>query len=211
MVDPISLTAGAGAAAGGTASTLGTLGTVGSGIGAVVSGIGSLFSGKANSQAYAYKAGVALLNKQINQQNANWALEEGDIKGEETGLRAGQEIARTKVMQAASGIDVNSGTSSAVRDTQTKVAQFDQNVISWDASKTAWGFESKAATDQAEANLDTMASSNATTAGEISAAGSFISGAGSVASKWYQGQSIGLGSNRGSTGSSPFDITGSFY
>jgi hypothetical protein len=176
-------------------TALGSVGAAGSGIGAIVQGIGAMDTANANAAAYTYKAGVALLNKQINQQNANWALEEGDIKGEETGLKAGQEIAHEKTVQASSGIDVNSGTSVAVRDTQTKVAQFDQNVISWDASKTAWGFESKAATDQAEANLDTMAASNAKTAGILGMVGSFISGAGSVASKWYQGQSVGLGTS----------------
>jgi hypothetical protein len=195
MVDPISATAGVAAvgATSGTAGTLGTIGAVGTGIGGVVSGIGSMISGNANAAAYQYKAGVALLNKQINLQNANWSLESGDIKGEEAGLKAGQDQAKTKVMQAASGLDVNSGSNVAVRDTQTKVAQFDQNVISWDAAKTAWGFESKAATDQAESNLDMMASSSAKTAGDIAAIGSFISAGGSVAGKWYQGQSVGLG------------------
>src|SRR5258707_8988048 len=126
MADPITLVAAGSMAA--------------SAAGGIVQGIGAKASGDAQAAAYRYKAGVALLNKQINEQNAAWSLEAGGIKGEEEGLRAGQEIGQTKVVQAASGIDVNTGSAEAVRDTQTKVAQFDQNVISWDASKTAWGF-----------------------------------------------------------------------
>lgn len=172
--------------------TLGTIGAVGSGIGGIVGGVGAKFSGEAQASADRYKAGVALLNKQINLQNANWAIESGDIKGEETGLKAGQEIAQTKTAQSASGFDVTGGTNEAVRDTQTKVAQFDQNVIQWDSAKTAWGFESKAATDEAESKLDLAAADTASTAGTISEISSFLGGASSVASKWYQGKATGI-------------------
>jgi hypothetical protein len=173
--------------------TLGTVAAVGSGVGGGISGIGAIFSGEAQAAQSRYKAGVALLNKQINQQNATWAIESGDIKGEEAGLKAGQEIGQTKSTQAASGFDVTGGTNEAVRDTQTKVAAFDQNVIQWDAAKTAWGFESKAATDQAESTLDLAAADTQEKAGIIGGIGSFISGASSVAGKWYQGKSVGIG------------------
>src|SRR6266704_1809969 len=70
--------------------TLGTMGVAAAG--GIVQGIGARFSGEAQGAAYRYKAGVALLNKQINEQNANWALESGDIKSMEEGLKAGEEI-----------------------------------------------------------------------------------------------------------------------
>ncbi|SRR6266705_231569 len=171
---------------------LGVGGAVASGVGGLIQGVGAKFSGDAQASAYRYKAGVAQLNKQISEQNAKWALEGGDIKSMEEGLRAGQEIGQTKVAQAASGIDVNTGSNEAVRTTQTKVAQFDQNVIQWDAAKTAWGFEAKAATDTAESRLDLAAADTAEKAGTISEIGSFIGGASSVASKWYQGKSTGI-------------------
>src|SRR6266436_5591241 len=94
--------------------TLGITAAVGSGIGGVVQGIGAKFSGDAQAAAYRYKAGVALLNKQISEQNASWALESGDIKSEEAGLKAGQEIGQTKAVQAASGFDVNTGSNQIV-------------------------------------------------------------------------------------------------
>lgn len=165
---------------------------VGTGVGGLVQGFGQAYSGAAQAAMYNYKAGVALLNKQINEQNANFALESGDIKSQEVGLKAGQDIAQTKVVQAASGFDVTRGTGAAVRDTQQKVAQFDEGVVQWDAAKTAWGFESKAMTDVAEANLDTMAAKTAKTAGTIGEIGSFIGAGTSVASKWYQGKSTGI-------------------
>lgn len=177
MVDPITATAAVSMAA-----------TAG---GAILGGIGAKESGEANAAAYRYKAGVALINKQINEQNASWAIQAGDTKAEITGLKAKSQIAETKVVQSASGFDVNSGSNQRVRDTQESVAQFDQNVIRWDAAKTAWGYESKATTDVAESNLDQMAAESAHQGADIAMYGSFISGAGNVAGKWMQGKSAG--------------------
>lgn len=173
-------------------ASMGGLGMVGSLAGGIVGAFGSVTAGNAAAAASTYKAGIATLNSQINKQNANWSLESGGIKGEESGLEAGQKIAQTKSAQAASGFDVTTGTNQAVRDTQTKAAQFDQNVIAWDASKTAWGFEAKAATDTAQARLDTMAAGAEKEAGQIGAVSSFLGGATSVASKWSQASQTGM-------------------
>ena len=86
---------------------------------------------------------------------------------------------------------VNSGSNERVRESQSDVAQYDQNVIRWDAAKTAYGYETKATTDVAEANLDKMAADQSEEAGFRGMMGSFISGAGNVAGKWMQGKSVG--------------------
>ncbi len=177
MVDPISAIA-----IGSMAATAG---------GAAISGIGAEKSGQANAAAYRYKAGVALLNKQINEQNASWATQAGGVKAEVEGLKSREAIASTKVVQSASGFDVNSGSNERVRESQSDVAQYDQNVIRWDAAKTAYGYETKATTDVAEANLDKMAADQSEEAGFLGMMGSFISGAGNVAGKWMQGKSVG--------------------
>ena len=177
MADPITIMA-----VGSMAATAG---------GAIISGIGAEKTGQANAAAYRYKAGVALLNKQINEQNASWATQAGGAKAQVEGLKSREAIASTKVVQSASGFDVNTGSNKLVRDTQTDVAQYDQNVIQWDAAKAAYGYEVKATTDVAEASLDKMAASQSEEAGELGMWGSFISGAGNVAGKWMQGKSAG--------------------
>lgn len=187
MADPVSL---------GVSAAVGIGGSLLSG---VIGAKGAEQSAQAQAAAYQYKAGVALLNKQINTTNASWAIQAGGIRSEEAGMTAGQQIGETKVVQAASGIDVTSGTNQRVRDAQETVSRFDENVISWDAAKTAWGFESKAATDEAEANLDIMASHTAKEAGDISALSSYISAGTSVASKWYQASSSGVFSKAGAS------------
>src|SRR5258708_2576513 len=103
MADPITLAAGVGMA---SSAAWGILG-----------GIGASESASATAGAYRYKAGVALLNKQINEQNARWALDSGGISAIESGMKSRQDVANTKVAQASSGFDVNTGTSEAVRET----------------------------------------------------------------------------------------------
>jgi hypothetical protein len=160
--------------------------------GGIIGGIGAKESADAQAQASSYKAGVAQLNKQINLQNAAWATEEGGAKGEEEGLKSGQEKAQTLIVQAASGIDVNSGTAKQVRTDQTTVAQYDQNVINWNAAKTAWGFETKATMNQAESQLDLAAADNEKEAGTIGEWTSFLNAGGSVADKYLKGSSTGI-------------------
>lgn len=177
MADPITMAAGASMAM--TAA------------GGIVGGLGANEAGEAQANAYRYKAGVALLNKQINEQNASWATQAGGIQAQESGMKSAQQIGETKVLQSGSNLDVNSGSPAAVRKTQTDVAQFDQGVIRWDAAKTSWGYESKAAGDLAESNLDQMAATQSEKAGQISMVTSFLNAGGSVAGKWMQGKTAG--------------------
>ncbi len=175
MADPVTLGVMAATAAGG-----------------IISGIGQADSANSQAAAFRYKSGVALLNKQINEQNANWATQAGDIQAEESGMKSRQEIGETKVVQAASGFDVNSGTNEKIREDQTTVAAFNQNVIRWDAAKTSFGYETKAVMDTAESNLDQMSATGVEKAGQIEMIGSFINAAGSVGSKWMQAKSVGM-------------------
>jgi hypothetical protein len=181
MADPISISTMAAVSMGTTAA------------GGVLGAIGNVFKGDSTSAMYQYKAGIAMLNKTINTQNAAWAREAGDTQAEISGLKAGQNIASTKVSQAAGGADVNTGTPSQIRTDQGAAAEFDQNVIRWNAAKQEYGYKAKATMDQAEANLDIASADNAKTAGYLDALGSIIGSASSVASKWQQGKTIGIG------------------
>jgi len=173
-------------------TAMAAIGLVGTAVGGIVGGMGAKESGEAAAGAARYKAGVALINKQVSEQNASWAIQAGDAQAETKGLQAKQQIGQEKVVQAASGFDVNSGTGERVRSDMSTVSAYDQNVIRWDASKTAYGYEIKAATDTAEARLDQFSAQQDETAGTISEIGSFINAGSSVASKWAQGSKQGM-------------------
>lgn len=159
--------------------------------GGIVGGIGAEQSAGAQAAASQYKAGVALLNAQINKQNAAWAESAGETQAEISGMKSGQQIAETKVQQAASGLDVNTGTVAQVRSDQTNIAEFEQNTIRWNAAKEAYGYETKAAMDVGEAGLDQVAADDEKEAGQIGMISSFINAGTSVASKWSQGKQTG--------------------
>lgn len=186
-------------------ATMGAISIGSSLLSGAIGGAGASMSAGASASAFNYKAGIAQINQQINKQNAAWAINQGAIKATNYGLKAGQEIADTKVTQAASGLDVNSGSKAAVRDSQQTVASYDQGLIRADAAHTAHGYEVKAAADSAEASMDTAAATNAQKAGKLGVLSSIIGTATSVASKWTQGNTIGMfsGSGGGPIGTFP--------
>lgn len=168
--------------------------------GSVIGAVGADFSAKAQSDSYMFKAGIANLNKTIAEQNAAWATNAGGIKASNFGLKAAQEIAETKVRQSGSGIDITSGSSAAVRETQGDVARFEQGIIRADARHTAYGYEMDAQKFAAEGSLDVASAENARKAGQLGVLSSILGGASSVADKWSQGNTIGIGSGSGSIG-----------
>lgn len=183
-------------------ATMGAMAIGSSVIGGALGIAGAKSSADASSDSFNFKAGIAKLNADIARQNAAWAINAGGIKAANYGLKAGQEIADTKVVQASSGIDVNSGSKEAVRNTQQSVATYDQGLIRADAAKTAHGYEVKAASDTLEAEMDRVSAVNAQKAGKLAILSSVIGTATSVASKWTQGNTIGMwsGSSSGSGG-----------
>lgn len=190
-------------------ATMGAVSIGSSILSGAIGGIGASSSASASADAFNFKAGIAKLNADINKQNAAWAINQGSIKATNYGLKAGQEIAETKVVQAASGLDINSGSKEAVRDTQQTVAKYDQGLIRSDAAHTAHGYEVKAATDSMEAELDRVSAVNAGKAGKLGVLSSIIGTASSVASKWTQGNTLGMFSGSGGGSTSANSLGGS--
>ncbi len=176
----------------------------GAGIGAtllsgIISGVGAATSATASANSFLYKAGIANLNADISKQNAAWTINSGGIKATNYGLKAGQQIADTVAKQGGSGIQVGTGSHAQVVDTQGDVARYEQGIIRADAAHTAYGYEIDSAKYKAEAGMDVAAASDAGKAGKLGILSSIIGTAGSVASKWTQGNTLGIwGGNSGS-------------
>ena len=138
----------------------------------------------AEQKMYAYKAQVAKNNAIIAERNADAARESGAVKGQISDLRTKSLIANQLVAQAASGLDVNSGTNVNVRESTHDVGRLDTLTIIANAGKEAVGYLAQASGFEAEAQLDTMAGNNARTAGDINIASSLLGGATSVSDKY---------------------------
>ena len=171
------------------------------GAGAGLQAFGALGSGMANSSMYSYQAAIARLNADADTRNAHYATAVGENQNEAEGLKQRQQMGRIITAQGASGFDVNSGSTVAVRESQQGLDRLSQQMIRQNAAKTAYNYETQAAGATAQAETYDNAARNSMTAGIMGFGSSIIGGAASVSSQWLQGQRAGLwnGQNFGDT------------
>lgn len=160
--------------------------------GGILSAYGNAQSGAATQQAYNYRAQVARLNADIDRQNAEWERTKGETEATQYGLKAAQQRGAIKVAQAASNLDVNSGSNADVRASQEKIKDMDLATIRSNAAKVAYNYETQAVMDENQAKLDELTGAQAKKAGNIAALGSIIGTASTVSAKWQTGKTAGL-------------------
>ncbi len=167
--------------------------------GGLTSAYGAEAKGSADQAMYNYQAGVATLNASIAKQNADYTRTAGGTAAFQSGLKTADIVGRQTVAQGASGVDVNSGSSKAVRDTTTQLGEYDQNLIRTNYAKKAYGYDVESATKTAEAGADVIAGQQAKKAADISAVSSILGSVSSVAGKWYGASSSFGGASSGVT------------
>ncbi len=177
MADPVSLAAiSIGATAGG-----GLLGA-----------FGSAQQGQASKNLYGYQASVALINKQIADQNASYATAAGEVSAQQSDMQTRSVLGQTKATQGAGGLDVNKGSNVNVRASEAEVGAENTALVRSNAARQAYGFEVQGAQDVAQAGVDTMAGSQSLLAGYIGAGSSILGAGASVSSKWLAAQQAGI-------------------
>lgn len=191
-------------------AVLPAIGLASTALGAVTGAIGSSYAGEAKANMYQYQAGVADINKKIASQNADYSRQVGEVKAQDSGLKTMFQVGKMKAAQGASGLDVNSGSASATRDSQTLIGQHDQATIRSNAARMAYGYDIEAVKYGAEADMDRMAASNAKQAGGLGAISSILGGAASVSSKWLQGSSAGAWGGSGGSSDGGYKPTSSW-
>jgi hypothetical protein len=174
------------------AAAVGAIGLGASLAGGIMGAEGAKQSAAATQASYNYQAGVAKINSQIDLQNKEYALNYGEIQATQFGLKARQQEGHIKTTQAASNLDVNSGSAVDVQESQRKLNQMDMTQIRSNAAKTAYDFDVKSTMDLNQSTLDVMAGQNAKSAGDIQAMASIVGSVGSVSSKWMQGSQMGM-------------------
>jgi hypothetical protein len=163
--------------------------------GSALSAYGAYETGTANSRMYGYQAQVAQINSKIALQNADYARMQGEQQAVIAGRKGAQQFGGIRAAEGASGLDVNSGSSTQVQASQKSTTALDMTQIRSNAAKVAYDYTTQSTEDISQAGLYNMAASNAKTAGDIGALTSIVGGAGSVSSKWLQGQQEGLWGN----------------
>jgi hypothetical protein len=178
LADPVTMMAGVGLA-----------GSIGS---SVMGGVGANYAAKAKAGQYNYQAGIARVNQRVQEQNADFASQSGEIEGVQTGLKHRALLGKIKATQGASGIDVNSGTNLDVYAGAQTIARMDQENVARNAMQKVRAYKSAAWSEGEQANLYDVAARNATKEGKIGVLSSIVGGASSVSSKWLQGNQAGV-------------------
>lgn len=174
------------------AQALGIIGMGATLAGGVTAAQGAQQSAAATQQSYNYQAGVAQINSQIDLQNADYARDQGEIQARQYGMKASQQAGAIKTAQAASGLDVNSGSATDVQKSQRLITGMDLTQIRANSAKVAYDYDVKSTMDVNQSTLDIMAGKNAIIAGDIQAKSSILGAVGSVASKWSSGMQSGM-------------------
>jgi hypothetical protein len=167
-----------------------------------------------------YQAGVADVNKEIAKANATYSRDLGELEASDAGMKAHSDMGEMIAQQGSSGISVNSGSSTRVRESMVEIAQHTQDIIRGSAAKKAYGYDVEAMQYGAQAdvyrftaeNQENQASNamiakgiteqsyglqqasmaNIDSAKNINILGSLVGTAGSVANKWSEGGYSGL-------------------
>jgi hypothetical protein len=166
--------------------------------GAGVSFLGAKEAAGAQENMYAYKAAVAQQNQYIAAQNAQYEIQRGGILAQELGLKGAQQMGHIVAEQAASGIDVNTGTAPRVRTAQLTGIQTGEATTRSDAARRAYGFQIEGLSKTEEAQMDVMSGKAVAAALPYQEGSTLLSGASSVADKWmsYSKQGVpGFSSN----------------
>ena len=153
-------------------------------IGAGVSAVGAVEGGAATANAANYSAEVARNNATIANQNADYSIAAGQRKAADTSMKNAANIGRIKGAQAASGIDVNSGSAEDVQVGNRETGQLDSETVLNNSELQAYGYRSQSTGFTAQAGLDTMTAEQAPIGADIGAGGSLLSNASSLGFKW---------------------------
>lgn len=166
------------------ASTLAAGGAAAGIVGAGIGGYGAIESGEASSAAAKYQSQVSANNAQIATQNATYATAAGEAQVTQQQLKTAATIGGIRGAQAASGLDVNSGSNEDVQSSAAELGELSVLNIRNAAAKQAYGYQTQSVSDVAQGQLSQAASGQDLIAGGVGATGSVIGGAASSANSY---------------------------
>jgi hypothetical protein len=159
------------------------------GLGAQV--FGGLKQGSAQAASANYQAQVARNNAVIAEQNAQYAIKAGAQEATTQGMKNRAVMGKIMAAQAASGVDVNTGSAVDVQRSQRETGLLDTMTIDHNALLKAYGYRAAGTSFQGQATLDEAEGRQARTGSQIGAAGTLLGGASSLGFKWNSATASG--------------------
>lgn len=176
-------------------SSLATYASLGS---AALGGVGAVMQGRAASAAAGYNAQVAANNATIATNNANAIGAQGEQNVAAAGAKTKAAIGATLADQGASGVEVNSGSSVNVRESESKLGMLNALNIRSQAAQAAYGQQTQSAADTGQESLYKSQQISDELGGYISAGSTILGGVGN-AYKFSTPQYVDYIANSGAT------------
>lgn len=155
-----------------------------SAVGTAVGVAGAIQQGNTAQKMANYQAQVAQNNALVAEQNADYAIKAGVQEAGTESMKGAAVLGAIRAGQAASGIDVNTGSAVDVQESERERSKLDTETVMHNAQLKAYGYRTQAANFEAEAGLKQAEGAAAKKASRVSALGTLLSGASSVAGDW---------------------------
>lgn len=141
---------------------------------------GSMMQAQGQKQNAQFQSGMMEQNAAFKNRTADETIIAGNTSADWQRVRTGQAVGTQRSVQAANGIDVNSGSSAQIQDDTAMLGELDALTIQNNAAREAYGYRVQARQDLLNAN-QTVQNGNTAAMGSIlgglgSAFGSFAGG-----------------------------------
>ena len=181
------------------------LGAAVPGVGPILAGVGavaSLASGvmgavsasktAAAEQANAnYQSQVAANNAQLATRQAQVTSAAGAQQASNSSMQGRAIEGQIVANQAASGVDVTTGSNAQVQQSQGMLTQLNANTIRSNAANQSYSYMTQATSDTAQSGLYSQQANQAAASAPFGIASSLLSGASGVTKQFQQWQSVG--------------------
>lgn len=134
---------------------------------------GSLLQAQGQKQSAAFESDMMQQNAGFKRQTAQEILNAGDTSADWQRVRTGQAVGTQRSVQAANGIDVNSGSAAQIQDDTAMLGELDALTIQNNAAREAYGY-------RVQARQDLLNASQTVQNGKTAAMGSILGGIGSA-------------------------------
>lgn len=169
-----------------------TIALVGMGLGAALGAAGTLTSAKANANQAKYQAAVAENNQIIAEREATYAETVAAQQEVEEVYKVRAALGEVKADQAASGLDVSTGSKSAVMGSLRGLGLRSIKNVRDTARREPYALQLQADQFGNDANAFTRASRSAMLGGALGAAGNLLAGASNVGVSFLDLRSSGV-------------------
>ncbi len=142
--------------------------------------VGGMMGAQNAKQEGAFNSSMLTGNAALKDQAAQETINAGDTSADWQRVRTGQAVGTQRSVQAANGIDVNSGSAAQLQDDTAMLGELDALTIQNNAAREAYGYKVQAKQDRLNATQVTTNAGNKATGSILgglgSAFGSFAGG-----------------------------------